>query len=185
MLPRGDLSKYCGPFPDFLPRPITAAMQELLLFGQVPAARHEQVLKILAGATAMQPQAVLERHAVYRPAQAPRAAVQQVGGSQDIQQQKTQKQRQSQSTELFYLQLVQDLYRDAAAPANGELDAQWTDRDGSWSMQYHDVPLPGQKSVLQRQISRIDVVEGSPHQFMASQGYKSVTPCPSTFFCKC
>lgn len=42
-------------------------MHELLLYGQVPAARHEQVLKILAGIAAMQPRIFHERQLVYKP----------------------------------------------------------------------------------------------------------------------
>lgn len=42
-------------------------MHELLLYGQVPVERHDQVLKILAGVAAMQPQTLLERHLIYRP----------------------------------------------------------------------------------------------------------------------
>ncbi|THY26812.1 hypothetical protein D6D01_04334 [Aureobasidium pullulans] len=42
-------------------------MHELLLYGQVPVERHEQVLKILAGIAAMQPRTLFERHLIYRP----------------------------------------------------------------------------------------------------------------------
>ncbi|THW11830.1 hypothetical protein D6C93_05011 [Aureobasidium pullulans] len=42
-------------------------MHELLLYGQVPVERHEQVLKILAGIAAMQPRILFERHLIYRP----------------------------------------------------------------------------------------------------------------------
>ncbi|KAH0372276.1 hypothetical protein KCU65_g1327, partial [Aureobasidium melanogenum] len=42
-------------------------MHELLLYGQVPLERHDQVLKILAGVAAMQPQTLFERHLIYRP----------------------------------------------------------------------------------------------------------------------
>jgi mediator of RNA polymerase II transcription subunit 18 len=42
-------------------------MHEFLLYGQVPVERHEQVLKILAGVAAMQPQPLFERHLIYRP----------------------------------------------------------------------------------------------------------------------
>lgn len=42
-------------------------MHELLLYGQVPLERHDQVLKILAGIAAMQPQTLFERHLIYKP----------------------------------------------------------------------------------------------------------------------
>jgi len=38
-----------------------------MLYGQVPLERHDQVLKILAGVAAMQPQTLFERHLIYRP----------------------------------------------------------------------------------------------------------------------
>lgn len=46
-------------------------MHELLLFGQVRPAQHFQVLSILAGIAAMQPQPILERHLVFKPASRP------------------------------------------------------------------------------------------------------------------
>lgn len=42
-------------------------MHELSLYGQVPLERHDQVLKILAGIAAMQPQTLFERHLIYKP----------------------------------------------------------------------------------------------------------------------
>ena len=42
-------------------------MHELLLFGQIAASRHDQVLNILAGVAAMQPVAVFEKHLVFKP----------------------------------------------------------------------------------------------------------------------
>ncbi|KAI4852287.1 hypothetical protein E4T44_01584 [Aureobasidium sp. EXF-8845] len=42
-------------------------MHELLLYGQVPLERHDQVLRIIAGIAAMQPQTLFERHLIYRP----------------------------------------------------------------------------------------------------------------------
>ncbi|KAI5242832.1 hypothetical protein E4T43_04493 [Aureobasidium subglaciale] len=46
-------------------------MHEFLLYGQVPLERHEQVLKILAGIAAMQPQTLFERHLIYKPLRLP------------------------------------------------------------------------------------------------------------------
>ncbi|KAI9708021.1 MAG: Mediator of RNA polymerase II transcription subunit 18 [Bogoriella megaspora] len=63
-------------------------MQELLLYGQVPASRHSQVLNILAGIAAMQPRRVVERHLLYKPNIPGQRA--QVGGSQSINQKKSQ-----------------------------------------------------------------------------------------------
>ena len=80
-------------------------MHELLLYGQVPAARHEQLLHILAGITAMQPQRVVERHAVYKPTRTSAPTLVQRGGTQGVQ--NTQKQAQNQRvTDLHYTHLV-------------------------------------------------------------------------------
>ncbi|KAL1302097.1 hypothetical protein AAFC00_002533 [Neodothiora populina] len=42
-------------------------MHELLLYGQVPVTRYEQVLKILTGVAAMQPRVFYERQLIYKP----------------------------------------------------------------------------------------------------------------------
>ena len=46
-------------------------MHELSLYGQVTFARYEQVLNILAGVAAMQPQRVFERNIIYKPTREP------------------------------------------------------------------------------------------------------------------
>ena len=82
-------------------------MHELLLFGQVPALRHTQVLNILAGIAAMQPQPILEKHLIFKPNRKPGSGAQkQVGGAQDIQKAGAQA---VQAQDLFYVQLVADV----------------------------------------------------------------------------
>ena len=76
-------------------------MHELLLFGQVPAAQHPQVLKILAGIAAMQPQTLVERHLILKPNKSPATTVQ-VGAKQGIQ----SSQKTPVHGDLFYVQLV-------------------------------------------------------------------------------
>lgn len=133
-------------------------MHELLLFGQVPASRHEQLLKILAGVTAMQPHRIIERHAVYKPAKGPIQQRVQVGGSQSIQQQKLQKEKLAQSTDMFYVQLVQEV-DDTTSPSQNP-----------WTMQFQDVPIPGKRPVVLRQTSKIELVDSDAHQFMVAAG---------------
>lgn len=154
-------------------------MHELLLFGQVPAVRHEQVLKILAGLCAMQPQRVIERHAVYKPTQVPgQQKVAQAGGSQTIQQQRPSKEKQTQNVELFYVQLVQALNeRDfGESVQNGTHSAAVTNStpEKPWTMQFQDVPQPGKRAVLLRQTSKTKITEGDAHQFMLAQGNRFV-----------
>lgn len=96
-------------------------MHELLLFGQVPASRHDQVLNILAGVAAMQPVPVLEHHLVFKPNRlsGPARPVQ-VGGAQDIQKSQQALQAQAQG-DLFYMQLVADV-ADTASTAQTKED---------------------------------------------------------------
>ena len=82
-------------------------MHELLLFGQVPSSRHDQVLNILAGVAAMQPVTVLEKHLVFKPKRLPASARPvQVGGAQDIQKSQVQALQARNQGDLFYLRLV-------------------------------------------------------------------------------
>ena len=84
-------------------------MHELLLFGQVPYTRHDQVLKILAGIAAMQPQSITERHLIFKPTRTPGINGTRVAakpGTSNSQVQALQAQMQG---DLFYVQLVSDL----------------------------------------------------------------------------
>lgn len=89
-------------------------MQELLLFGQVPLARHDYVLSVLAGIAAMQPKPILEKHLVFKPSRPLAANVrasssiavrQQVGASTSSQLQRFQ----APPGDLFYLKVVIDI----------------------------------------------------------------------------
>ena len=80
-------------------------MHELLLFGSVPSSRHDQVLNILAGIAAMQPQAVLEKNLIFKPNRNTATMQEkQVGGAQDVQ----KKAQAIQAQEFFHMQLVAD-----------------------------------------------------------------------------
>lgn len=98
-------------------------MQELLLFGQVPLARHDYVLSVLAGIAAMQPKPILEKHLVFKPSR-PLAANVRASSSIAVRQQvgvstSSQLQRfQAPPGDLFYLKVVidiNDLTRSGAA----------------------------------------------------------------------
>ncbi|KAL8684977.1 MAG: hypothetical protein Q9218_008046 [Villophora microphyllina] len=84
-------------------------MHELLLHASIPSYRHKQVLNILAGVAAMQPQPFHEKHTVYKPTRPPnRAPTTQVGGSQAIKSQGNAVHAAMQG-DLFYLHVVEDL----------------------------------------------------------------------------
>lgn len=95
-------------------------MHELLLFGQVPPSRHEQVLSILAGIAAMQPQPFLEKHLVFKPARLPPGSrpghTGAVQGVPNPQIQAIQAQTQG---DIFYLQLVADVNTTTASKDQG------------------------------------------------------------------
>ena len=85
-------------------------MHELLLFGQIPASRHDQVLNILAGIAAMQPVPVLEKHLVFKPNRLPASTrPKQVGAAQDIQKAQMQALQAQTQGDLFYMQMVVDV----------------------------------------------------------------------------
>lgn len=86
-------------------------MHELLLFGQVSAAQHELVLKILAGVAAMQPQPLAERHLIFMPTKSPTANTQ-VGAKQGVQGSQAQALKSQMHGDVFYLQLVGTLDND-------------------------------------------------------------------------
>ncbi|KAL8915784.1 MAG: hypothetical protein Q9172_006672 [Xanthocarpia lactea] len=87
-------------------------MHELLLHGAVPTDRHTQVLSILAGIAAMQPQPFHERHLIYKPTRPVIRASMHVGGSQAVQSKQVNPMQAVQGAiqgDLFYLHLVEDL----------------------------------------------------------------------------
>lgn len=85
-------------------------MHELLLFGQVPSSRHEQVLSILAGIAAMQPQPFLEKRLVFKPAKLPPGPrPSHAGAVQGVPNQQIQAIQAQTQGDNFYLQLVGDV----------------------------------------------------------------------------
>lgn len=160
-------------------------MHELSLFGQVPASRHNQVLQVLAGIAAMQPQQVVERHFVYKPI---RIAAQraQVGGSQAVQSQKINAQAQT-SKEVFYMQLVRDISggdksnssrsalfngADGAIDVNTEQKEPSVPSKSDWSMQFYDIPEAGKHPVVSRMMNKTDITDGDAHLSMKGLGYE-------------
>lgn len=85
-------------------------MQELLLFGQVPLARHDYVLSVLAGIAAMQPKPILEKHLLFKPSR-PLASVRASSAIAAVRQQgvSTSSQLQAPPGDLFYLKVVIDI----------------------------------------------------------------------------
>lgn len=163
-------------------------MHELLLFAQVPAARQDQLLKILAGIAGMSPQDIFERHVIFRPKRAPGSKATPIGASQGVQSQHVQAIQSQLKGELFYLQLVSDITKNFSARGNlppRQLDHGDEDSNtihggvggnvssGSWSLCFFDLPeVGGRRSVTSRMISSVDILDGDPMAFMDALGYR-------------
>lgn len=133
-------------------------MLELSLFGQIPASRHDQALKILAGVAAMPPQRTVERHIILKPTRPVVRNSAQVGGSQGVHDaQKAARQAQT-NLDLYYLKLVEDL--------GG------TEGNGKWTLRFYDVPEPGKRPVMVRQSVATEVLEGDAVGFARGLGYQ-------------
>ncbi|CAO1600993.1 MAG: hypothetical protein LQ349_002631 [Xanthoria aureola] len=98
-------------------------MHEILLHGAVPTNRHGQVLSILAGIAAMQPQPFHERRLIYKPTRPVTRPSMQVGGSQAVQSKQMNPMQTVQGAiqgDLFYLHLVEDLVVDGRGKGDME-----------------------------------------------------------------
>ena len=153
-------------------------MHELLLYGQVSAARHGQVMKILAGVAAMQPRRTLQRRVIYRPEREPEEPSSHVrrGGTQTVTAAK-QKQQATTPSQLYYTYLVQKLSEDDFGKTDGEanntLSADVNFEDGEepkWSALFEDVPDTGDRGVFARFTNSTDIIGGNPHTFMIASG---------------
>lgn len=167
-------------------------MHELLLFAQVPSSRHDQVLNILAGISAMQPVPTLEKHLLFRPNRRPdQTKPVQVGAAQDI-----QKQVQAQiHGDVFYLQVVGEFnkgddwnetnsFDEQSRRAESQQDSgvaralkaeqgKQTDRTSNWTIQFRDLPeVIRQRPVTSRLMASIPVSSGDPVRFMHAMDYR-------------
>ncbi|KAJ4294434.1 hypothetical protein N0V90_008124 [Kalmusia sp. IMI 367209] len=152
-------------------------MHELLLYGQVPSPRHEQVLKILAGHAAMQPRRVRERHIIYKPVREPEesgAHLGRGGGSQTV---AGKQAKQTGVKNLFYTKLVQKLVEGDF----GRVDDQQSDikrlsanvksgEEPKWSFEFQDQPDTGDRGVSIRLTASTDLLSGDPHAWMIASG---------------
>lgn len=148
-------------------------MHELLLYGQVPLPRHEQVLKILAGHAAMQPRRVLERHIIYKPLREPEesgAHLGRGGGSQTVAGAKQAKQTGVKN--LFYTKLIQKLDEGDFGRAESQRLSANVDSgaEPKWSFEFQDQPDTGDRGVSIRLTSSTDLLSGDPHAWMLASG---------------
>jgi mediator of RNA polymerase II transcription subunit 18 len=156
-------------------------MHELLLFGQVPAIRHAQLLNVLAGLSAMQPKPVIERHVLFKPTREPvqLAVVRGAGsGTKDSQPQpkkKTQQQQQQPQGDLYHTHLVKDLVEEDFGNADSQMDLDGSDEDeekAPWRLRFEDVPEPGKRSAILRMVESTELPEGDTQGYMEGLGYR-------------
>lgn len=138
------------------------------MHGSVPAARHHQVLSILAGLTATSsPPRILERHFIYRPERGPSSQTYgsvQVGASQQIDTGKAPKKVQ-QVSDARLVRIVQELDASAddanATPDEDEMDGVESARpmtngnhvdedEGIWTLHLDETPEPGVSTHISR-----------------------------------
>lgn len=152
-------------------------MHELLLYGQVSATRHDQVLKILAGVAAMQPRRLLQRRIIYKPEREPEEPGSHLrrGGTQNV----AVKQRQLNTTptQLYFTHLVQKLsdedFGRSDSKASDVLSADVDFEGGEeprWSTLLEDIPDTGDRGVSIRFSNSTDLIGGDPHIFMTTSG---------------
>lgn len=177
-------------------------MHELLLFAQVLPSRHDQLLKILAGMSGMQPQRLVERHLIFKPSRFPAQTSAQVGGSQGVQNAQLQALQGQLHNELYYMQLVSEIGDSSIGsriPVNNETseqqnpDLREVDSDGesdtgaqsnghlheqarqTWTLHFRDIPeVGGRRPVTSRMMSSVDLIDGDAFAFMDSLGYSYV-----------
>lgn len=152
---------------------------ELLLFGQLPHSRHEQLLNILAGIAGQQPQRVIERHVVYRPQRDPLQRQYAVGASQTVQTTQRATSREQLTKDMYYWQAVKELDESdfgvalsaSTEDAQKEKASPEAARKG-WTIQFQDIPEPGQKPVNTRWVQTTDIVAGDAHAHMKATMYR-------------
>ncbi|KAK4549779.1 hypothetical protein LTR36_005080 [Oleoguttula mirabilis] len=105
-------------------------MHEFLLYSQIPVARHEQVLHILAGVCAAQPTSMCQQHLIYQQLKVADAASKKGASA---------KQQSAQTQRPSYHKLLRDI-----SSGDGEQSA--------WTFRAEDVPLPGMQAVISRPV---------------------------------
>jgi mediator of RNA polymerase II transcription subunit 18 len=147
-------------------------MHELLLYGQVPAGRHDQVLKILAGVAAMQPLRILQRCIIYKPTREPEEPGLNVrrGGTQNIAVKQTKP--AAAAAALYYTKLIQKLGEEDFGVQHGSpMSADVKEgEEPKWSMRWEDIPDTGDRGVSIRFTNTTDILSGNPHALMLASG---------------
>lgn len=136
-------------------------MHELLLYGQVPLERHDQVLKILAGVAAMQPQALFERHLIYRP----------MRSAQDNKPNKKFPNKPVKPQTLTFQHLVRQLDQsefgtDSPVLLESENNESASQSPYAWRIQTQETPEPETKTLVLRQATDTAIDKDQLRKFL-------------------
>jgi mediator of RNA polymerase II transcription subunit 18 len=148
-------------------------LHELLLRGEVPFERHDQVLRILAGVAAHQPVRVFQRFILYEPvrdAEEPGSNIRR-GGTQNVA--VKQQSKQGAAPALYYTKLIQELSEEDFGAQTGGIALSANvpdDEDTQWSMRWEDVPDTGDRGVSITATNTTELRSGDPHAFMLAEG---------------
>jgi mediator of RNA polymerase II transcription subunit 18 len=127
-------------------------MHESILYAQIPAARHKQVLHVLAGVTATQPIDFSEQHLVY----------QQTKNAEFTAPKKGQAAQPNRAAQLSYYKLI----RDCSAQEDPK----------PWRVRKEEQPEAGVKDVISRTVGERMATEENLERFkLGSEWYKSVS----------
>ncbi|KAI4187720.1 MAG: hypothetical protein L6R41_002622 [Letrouitia leprolyta] len=167
-------------------------MHELLLHASIPSSRHNQVLSILSGIAAMQPQRFHERHMIYKPTRPATRPPTQVGGTQAVQKNPMQTLQGTMQGDLYFLHLVEDLAgeggREADEDNERDRDVVLNGAEGgeavvdetrklpsstkTYTLQFNDIPEPGNlRPVTSRLTASIPITGGDASAFMSAMEY--------------
>lgn len=141
-------------------------MHELSLFGQVPLPRHEQVLNILAGLSAMQPCSTYERHLIFQPLRS--------SDLNKVNKKIPNKPVASQPT--AYVQLVKALTLHdfgSDSPLTTDVEASGDQQaKSSWTMRIQEIPEPETKSLVLRKVTENAMHRGGLEQYLDQAKYR-------------
>jgi mediator of RNA polymerase II transcription subunit 18 len=139
-------------------------IQEIFLYGQIDHERHSEVLSILSGLTASEPEVVSERHVIFRPTKASTIGSF-VGGTQTI---NARPNAANQSKDTFYTQLVKRI-----KPSDFEKVVSRDEARSGWEYHLYNTPEPNQTIAGIRTVQTTELKEArDPVEQMTTGGYQ-------------
>ena len=158
-------------------------MHELLLFASVPFSQHHELLRQLAGLSAMQPRHCLERRLVFKAYRKPgssslRTGARQDGNSQDLQRSMMHLNKMLNGN-MFYTQVVgpiseRDFGSQHQSDSNSSAISPSYDYDSQpWRFEFRDIPEAATRSgVTSRLMASAALPHGDVLTPMVAWGYR-------------